>query len=250
MTGQLRFFFRAILLILLLLAGLSIAAVLLPFMNRRCQDVVTKVWSCCLMFVCGVKVIRRGTPILAGPAMWVANHVSWIDIFILNSWRSTSFIAKQEIRRWPVIGWLVARVGTVFIERGQRQAIAKVSASMKSLFAQNICVGLFPEGTTSDGLDIMPFSTSLFEPAMRAQVPIQPVALVFWHKGERSGSMAFIGEETLLHNIWKLLSAHDVCVEVHCLEPVTQAAVACEKTRMEIAAQVREGIRAKLIAPR
>src|SRR5690606_41995364 len=105
---SLRFVVRAFFLILLLRSGRMTAAIALPCMNRRVQDAVTKAWSCCLMLVCGVKVVRHGAPIMSGPVLWVANHVSWIDIFILNSWRATSFIAKQEIRRWPVIGWLVA----------------------------------------------------------------------------------------------------------------------------------------------
>jgi len=244
--AYLRFFVRAIFLILLLLSGLLAAAIALPFMNRPVQDAVTKAWSCCLMLVCGVKVVRHGTPIMSGPVLWVANHVSWIDIFILNSWRATSFIAKQEIRRWPVIGWLVARVGTVFIDRGQRQAIGRVSESMKRLFERNICVGLFPEGTTSDGLDVKPFSTSLFEPAMRAHVAIQPVALVFWYEGQRSGKMAFIGDQTLIGNIWVLLSARHVCVEVYCLPAVTQNGQPSPLGRAELAAQVRDAIRAKV----
>ena len=247
MIRSLRFVVRAFFLILLLLSGLLAAAIALPFMNRPVQDAVTKAWSCCLMLVCGVKVVRHGTPVMDGPVLWVANHVSWIDIFILNSWRATSFIAKQEIRNWPVIGWLVARVGTVFIDRGQRQAIGRVSDSMRSLFERDICVGLFPEGTTSDGLDVKAFSTSLFEPAMRAKVTIQPVALVFWYEGQRSGKVAFIGEQTLVGNIGVLLGARQVCVDVFCLPPVTQHGQDPELNRVELAARVRDAIRSKVV---
>ncbi len=247
MIAPLRFAVRAFFLILLLLSGLLIAAILLPFMSRAVRDVVTRQWSRCLMLVCGVKVVQHGSPILNGPVLWVANHVSWIDIFILNSWRATSFIAKQEIRKWPVIGWLVARAGTVFIDRGQRNAITRVSETMKSLFERNVCVGLFPEGTTSDGMDVKNFSTSLFEPAMRAQVAIQPLALVFWYEGQRSGRMAFIGDQTLVGNIWVLLSARHVCVEVYCLSPVTRTGEAPTMPRAELANRVREAIREKVI---
>ncbi len=194
------------------------------------------------MKVCGVNIVVEGAPILKGAVMWVANHVSWIDIFILNSCRTTSFIAKSEIRNWPVIGWLVASVGTVFIERGQRHAISRVSKSILELFRQEACVGLFPEGTTSDGMDMKSLHTSLFEPSIRDMVPIQPVALVFMQHGKRSGAMAFVGEQTLVNNIWHLLSSRGVMVRVRFLEPLNQPGVPVQATRTEIAIAIRTAI--------
>lgn len=184
----------------------------------------------------------EGVPILKGPVMWAANHVSWIDIFILNSCRTTCFIAKSEIRNWPVIGWLVASVGTVFIERGQRHAISRVSKAILEQFGQNACVGLFPEGTTTDGMDMRSLHSSLFEPPIRAMVPIQPVALVFTVKGQRSGAIAFVGEQTLVNNIWHLLSSRGVKVNVRFLPPINQPGVPVDATRTEVASQVRMAI--------
>src|SRR3546814_8318273 len=91
-------------------------------------------WSRVLMRLCGVAVRIKGEPKRSGPVLWVANHVSWVDIFVLNSIRPTSFVAKSDIRRWPVLGWLVAGAGTVFIERGNRNAIRAVTEQMKGSF--------------------------------------------------------------------------------------------------------------------
>ncbi|MBK1780830.1 1-acyl-sn-glycerol-3-phosphate acyltransferase [Advenella sp. WQ 585] len=237
-----RFSLRAPALILLLAFGIATSFLLYSFLKQPIREKITRCWSWILMKVCGVRIVVEGQPILKGAVMWVANHVSWIDIFILNSCRTTSFIAKSEIRKWPVIGWLVASVGTIFIERGQRHAISRVSKSILDLFRQDACVGLFPEGTTSDGMDMRSLHTSLFEPPLRAMVPIQPVALVFMLNGQRSGAMAFVGEQTLVNNIWHLLSSRGVLVYVRFLEPLNRPGEPVDATRTEIASEIRTAI--------
>ena len=158
-----------------------------------------------------------GQPRMEGAQLWVSNHVSWLDIFILAGVRSVFFVAKSEIRSWPVIGWLVAKVGTVFLQRGQRQSIRKVGEEMQQRFERGEVIGLFAEGTTSTGFDVLPFHGSLFDPAIRAGVDIQPVALRFMYRGRRSDFAAFVGEETLVANLWTLLRARGVSVEVEFL---------------------------------
>ena len=102
-----------------------------------------------------MRVTQQGEPVLHGGVLWVVNHISWLDIFFLNGVRATAFIAKSEIRQWPVIGWLVAGAGTIFIERASRHAVHKVGLAMQTHFARKQAVGLFPEGTTSPGFDLM-----------------------------------------------------------------------------------------------
>src|SRR5690625_7437221 len=140
------------------------------------------------------------------PVLWVANHVSWLDIFVINSVRSTHFVAKSEIRKWPLLGWLVAGAGSVFIERQRRHAIKKVVEQLQVLFAQRQVVGLFPEGTTTDGLDVKPFHNSLFAPVIQADAPLQTIALRFYAGGRRSTRFAFTGEQSLVANLWFLRS--------------------------------------------
>lgn len=207
---------------------------------------MTRLWSRVLLLVCGVRVKVRGEPLRKGAALWVANHVSWIDIFVIDSIRSTSFIAKSEIRHWPVIGWLVAGSGTVFIERGHRHAIRKVGHQMKARFEQGEVIGLFPEGTTSPGFDVAPFHSSLFDAAIRADVCIQPVALRFTHRGQRSDYVAFVGEQTLLQNMGRLLGTTGVLIEVEFL-PVITAGYGAEHGRSKVAAHAHHVIRQAVV---
>ena len=175
---------------------------------------------------------------MTGPVLLVANHVSWIDIFVLNSARATSFVAKSEIRSWPVIGWLVAGAGTLFIERGQRHAVHAMGESMQARFRQGDAVGLFPEGTTSEGSELRPFHASLFEPARAAAVEIQPVALRFLQHGQRSGFAAFIGDESLVANLWRVMGTTGLSVEVVFLPPLaTRNADGSLPTRLELSHQ-------------
>ena len=188
--------------------------VVFPFVSPRVRAWMNQRWSRLLMFICGVRMDVQGDPRLDGPVMWVANHVSWVDIFVLNCVRPTAFVAKSEIRDWPIIGWLVAGAGTVFIERGRRHAVQTVGTQMEARFMHGEAVGLFPEGTTSPGEDVRPFHSSLFEAAIHVGVDIQPVALRFYHRGRRSDYVAFVGEQNLVQNLWRLLGTTGVCVEL------------------------------------
>jgi 1-acyl-sn-glycerol-3-phosphate acyltransferase len=173
-----------------------------------------KYWSKVLLNICGIRVKQAGRAVLEGPVLFVVNHISWLDIFILNRTRATAFIAKSEIRRWPLIGRLANGADTIFIERASRHAVHKVGESIRQHFEQNQAVGLFPEGTTSPGYTLLPFYANLFEPARKAGACIQPVVLKYYHHGRRSDFAAFVGEQTLLHNMWCVLGGTGTSVEM------------------------------------
>lgn len=204
-----------------LVSSLLSVATIYPLVSPSMRGRMNNAWSRTLVRLCGVRIDVMGEPRMRGSGLWVANHVSWIDIFILAGVRSVFFVAKSEIRRWPVVGWLVAKVGTVFLQRGQRQSIRQVGEEMQRRFQRGEVIGLFAEGTTSSGFDVLPFHSSLFDPAVRAQVDIQPVALRFMHHGRRSDFAAFVGDETLVANLWTLLRATGVSVEVEFLPVIT-----------------------------
>lgn len=218
--GLLLFVFRAPLVILWIASSLLSVAVIYPFLPLAGRNFMNHNWSRALMRVCGVQVHVHGEPRMRGAALWVANHVSWIDIFILSSVRCVAFIAKSDIRQWPVIGWLVAKAGTVFLDRRQRHAIKKVGTQMERRFKQGEVLGLFAEGTTSTGFDVLPFHSSLFDTAIHSGVHVQPVALRFYHKGQRSDRAAFVGEQNLVQNLCILLSSTEIKVEVDFLPAI------------------------------
>lgn len=233
----------------MIVAALLIIATCYPFMGVRSRSLANRTWSRMLLAVCGIAVEVRGQPVYEAPVLWVSNHVSWLDIYVLNSVRATAFVAKAEIRRWPVLGWLVAGAGTVFLDRKQRHAVQHASEAMRRRFDRGEVVGLFPEGTTSNGLDVQTFYPSLFEPARLLDVAIQPVALRFLHQGQRSGFAAFVGEETLLENAWRVLRGTGVKVEAVFLPPLArQDEQGRVYTRVELATRAHAMVREQVVA--
>ena len=214
------FLFRFLCVSVWILLGLLIELLIFPVLSRRGRRWAVGTWSRGLLRLCGVRVRPVGDPQRSGAVLWVANHVSWVDIFVLNSVRTTSFVAKSDIRRWPVIGLLVAWAGTLFIDRGHRQAVRQAAVQMQGCFDQGDAVGLFPEGTTTDGTDVRPFHSGLFDAAVQAGVPTQPVALRFLRRGRPAPELAFVGDQTLVANLWFLLGAWDVTVECRFFAPI------------------------------
>jgi 1-acyl-sn-glycerol-3-phosphate acyltransferase len=102
----------------------------------------------------------------------VSNHLSYLDILVLGSLTPAAFVAKNEVKSWPVFGWLATLAGTVFIHRERRTHVGAVSARMESILQQNVLVVLFPEGTSSDGSGVLPFKSALLEPAARQSHPL------------------------------------------------------------------------------
>lgn len=242
-----RIVIRLVFVTLWILCGLLCVGLAYPFMGPSARAWLNRFWSRRLMAFCGIRIIVGGQPQLTGPVLWVANHVSWIDIFVVNSVRATAFIAKSEIRSWPLIGWLAAGAGTIFIERGQRHAVHAIGEAVQTRFKQGEAVGLFPEGTTSEGDTVRPFHASLFEPARATDISIQPVALRFLHQGQRSPLAAFVGEETLATNLWRVLGAKGLSVEVDFIEPLlTHTPDGEPLTRLELSKQARTSIAQRL----
>lgn len=231
----LRFTFRTLLALAWVCFGLLVLALIFPLVRRARRLNLKRWWSGVLLKLCGIQVRHTGNPIQTGPAVWVINHVSWLDIFALNQVRPAVFIAKSEIRRWPLLGLLVAGADTIFIERASRHAVQKVGRAMQDKFELGQVVGLFPEGTTSPGYDLLPFYANLLEPARRAIVPIQPVALLFFHHDRRSDFAAFVGEENLLQNVWRVLGGTGVRIDIEFLPPIwpAQNAVQAEPVSSE-----------------
>jgi 1-acyl-sn-glycerol-3-phosphate acyltransferase len=150
--------------------------------NETLEHRAIRAWSAGLMHVFGFSLRRVGTP-LPGAAMFVANHVSWIDIETLHSQRMMGFVAKREIQSWPVVGWLAQRAETIFHARGSTESLGGVLHEMLARLRTGRSVGVFPEGGTRGGREIGPFHARIFLAAVEAGVPVQPVALRYGEGG-------------------------------------------------------------------
>ncbi|MFM1826996.1 MAG: hypothetical protein RLY67_377 [Pseudomonadota bacterium] len=143
----------------------------------------------------------------------VSNHISWIDIFVIQAHWPCIFIAKSEIRAWPLVGWLVAGSGTIFIERGNRRAIPGVIERAQRYFSEGERVAFFPEGTTSDGTGVLPFHASLFSMMETApQTPLTLMAIRYEQHGQPTTATAYIDEMTLWESMVRIMSSEGLSV--------------------------------------
>ena len=186
-TGWLRVALRAPPLGLVLLAGVLAMALLrlieAPLCGRRrpVTPFITVLVCRAAFIILGIGLRARGTPMTA-PGAVVSNHASWLDIFALNARKRVYFVSKSEVARWPGIGLLARITGTVFIDRDPKQARAQTALFEQRLLAGHKLV-FFPEGTSTDGLRVLPFKTALFQsflnPELRPVQRIQPVTLIY-----------------------------------------------------------------------
>ena len=194
----------------------------------------------------GARVTVYGQP-LRKDVFFVANHISWHDIPILAGITGTSFVAQDGVRAWPIIGWLAKLNRTIFISRTEKQNVAQQVAELRQAIAENWSVTLFPEGTTSDGLGLLPFKQSLFATLAPPPKPmmIQPVLLDFGNDGR---DIAWIGEETGWESAWRAFTRPgSYNVGVHFLEPFDPGALADRNLVCALArARLAEALSAKL----
>ena len=180
---------------------------------------MVRLWSGGLMRVFGMRVRRVGHP-MPGAVMFVANHVSWIDIAALHSQRMMGFVAKREIAGWPVVGWLATRGETIYHQRGSQESLGGVLHEMRARLRDGRAVGVFPEGRTRDGRAVGPFHARIFLAAVEAGVPVQPVALRYGHGASAQAAVAFAPGESFFANFLRLLGEPARPVEVVFLEPI------------------------------
>ena len=179
-------------------------------------------WSGGLMRILGFRVGRHGQP-LGGPALVVANHLSWLDIELIHSARAVEFVAKAEISRWPLVGWLARRAGTIYHRRGSTESLASVAQMMVERLQQGAQVGVFPEGGTTDGNRVRVFHARIFQTAVEAGVPVQPVALRYLLNGQPNPNVPFTDGESFFVNFVRVLGEPSMTAEVHFLEPLQHA---------------------------
>jgi len=173
----------------------------------------------------------------------VANHVSWVDIFALHAVGPVRFIAKSEIARWPLLGRLVAGVGTLFIERERRHDTHRVNQQVSQALAAGDIVAVFPEGTVTDGTTLLPFKGSLLQPIVDASGHVHPVAIRYrTPEGAQSLVPAYVEDVTFLGSLSRICGEPALVVELTALMPLP----AHGKHRRELAREAEASIRAAL----
>jgi 1-acyl-sn-glycerol-3-phosphate acyltransferase len=201
---------------------------------------------------CARRVLKRmdiaysvkGEPATRG--LVVANHLSYLDIAVLSAVMPCFFVAKMEIGSWPFFGRAARSGGTIFVDRGSLESARSVAEQMKQRLVLPIAVPvlLFPEGTSTDGSNVIRFHSRLIDPATSLGVPITTATIRYTiHDGTPERELCWYGDETFVHHLWKALGVSGFEAEVQFGEPRVYAdrRVAARVTHDEIAA-VREGM--------
>lgn len=232
---------RAVLLVLHILLGLAIVFALFPLCSQAARNRINQLWSGVVVRVCGARLRVSGQPLSdelrrtgiapgTNGRLLLSNHVSWIDIFAINAAMPCRFVAKAEIGRWPIVGSLVTRSGTLYIERGRRRAVATTNDTVQAHLRAGESIVVFPEGTTTRGDRLLPFHSNLIAPALDVGCPVWPVGLRYTERGAVSDAAAFIGEMGLVTSLAKVLVADRMEIEVAILPPLDAAAHANRHT--------------------
>lgn len=204
-----------------ILSGLWIAGVRLPRLQPAAQHARVQVWALELLGHLGITLEIRGQPPLLGPVLLVSNHISWLDIPVMHAARHCRFVSKSDIKDWPLVGTLATAAGTLYIERSSRRDAMRVVHLMRDALLAGEVLAVFPEGTTGDGLSLLPFHANLMQAALSAHAPAQPVGLCFIDQasGQASHAPSYAGDETLLGSIWRTVCAPPIVARVHFGEP-------------------------------
>ncbi|ANJ66387.1 hypothetical protein A9404_02435 [Halothiobacillus diazotrophicus] len=222
-----------------LLRGITLSHLPHPPMQRRR---IAQQWLADLNRVLAVDISIHGSP--PDPdaaALWLPNHVSWLDIPLLGGMRPAPvFLSKSEVGDWPVVGRLARAAGTLFMRRGSGADSARDALAEGLTSGRHVVI--FAEGTTSDGADVRRLHPRLIQPAIDADVPIQPVALRFTTEtGALDRRAAFIDDDHLVGSLWRVLRARRLQVAVHFLDPILPGEAAV--TRDQIARLAEQRIR-------
>jgi 1-acyl-sn-glycerol-3-phosphate acyltransferase len=224
------------------LHGAAICAVVFPFLDGSGRMERVRWWSHRMLAVLGIELEASGAP-RTGPVLMAANHISWLDILAINAVQPVRFVSKSDVRRWPLIGYLVASAGTLFIERERKRDAMRVVHQMAQALRDGHIVAVFPEGTTGEGPTLLPFHANLLQAAVATGSHVQPLVLRFSDpRSPYSEAPLYLGDTSLAQSVWAVARAQGLRAHVTLLDPIESA----ELDRRALARRLREAIESAL----
>ncbi len=202
-------------------------------------------WATKTLRLMGITLRVDGAPV-AGAALLVANHISWLDIMAVHAvCPHARFVSKADVKSWPLVSHLVDAGGTLYLQRERKRDALRVVHAMAEALKAGDTVAIFPEGTTSDGQALLPFHANLLQAAISTKTPVQPVAIRFSDATHAiSRAVQYIGSTTLAQSLWMVACADAVVVRVALLPPRSTALA----DRRALAEQLHGDIAAALAA--
>ena len=229
-----------------LLLGLAVLVLVFPRRSAAQRQWHIQRWSAGLLRCLGVRLRVQQQGAVPAGVLLVCNHVSWLDIACVHAaLPQARFVSKADVRRWPLLVWMVAAAGTLFIERESKRDALRVVHHCAEALRRGDTVALFPEGTTGPGPELLPFHANLLQAAVSVDAPLQPLALRYHSAEERFAAAAqFVGDTTLVQSMWRIAAARGLQAELKLLPAIDTQAM----ERRALAALVRERIQAALRA--
>jgi len=226
------------------LAGLATTTFVFPFSGAaRRRDLIQR-WSLALLGLLRVECRVHGhfAP-NGGNVLVVANHISWLDIVVLNAACPVRFVAKAELARWPVAGALARAGGTLFIERARRRDTHRVSQTVTEALRAGDIVAVFPEGTTSAGETTLPFKSSLLQSIVDADGDVLPLAIRYGDTaGARSAAAAYVGDDTFMASFWRVCATPGLVADLIALPRIAAAGRHRRALAQEAEAAIRRAL--------
>jgi len=224
--------------------GAAVAGALFPVLPMRACNALVRFWSRIALVILGIDLELRIEPQSApiagsGGALLLANHISWADVFVIAAVTPARFVAKSEIAHWPLLGRFARMVGTVFVARNQRHAVALVNRVIAKRLRAGQTIAIFPEGTTTEGDRLLRFHANLVQPALDASAPLIPLGLQYLLDGQPTSVPAFVGDMNLAQSIWRILTTPRLRVRLHWLRTLQAQA---GETRQAIGERARSAI--------
>ena len=203
------------------LHGLATTLLVFPLVDGQRRQRLVQHWSARLLELLHVEMRTSGRiDAPGGNVLVVANHVSWLDIFVINAHQVARFVAKADLAHWPLVGTLIRGPGTIFIERARRVDTRRVNQAAAQALAEGAVVAVFPEGTTTDGSQVHRFHSSLLQPIIESQGRMQPVALRYRDAtGARSMAPTY-GDESFATSFWRVCGERRLRVDVIATAPI------------------------------
>lgn len=199
------------------LAGVFEILLRFPSRSQEQRDIRVQAWAGQALRHLGVELMVRGAPPVAGPVLIVANHISWLDIVVLHAARHCRFVSKDDVRGWPLVGTMATGAGTLYVKRSSSRDAMRVVHHMSQALKDGDILAVFPEGTTGDGAQLLPFHANLLQAAISAPAPVLPVGLGYTEgtPAQPTQAVSYVGDESLLGSLWRTLCARKLRAYVH-----------------------------------
>ena len=185
-----------------------VCIIFFPIINRKSKKRLIKSWSLMLLRIFKINLIfnKNLKKVLTKKNyLIVSNHISWLDIFIINAAYPVAFVAKHSISKWPVLSWLVRASETIFIDRKRITKIKETSKEIEHFLENKGSICIFPEGTSTDGSKLLNFKSNLLQTAINKNISVLPIAIQYLHNQNYCSAPGYYGDLTLLDSIRNLI---------------------------------------------